>query len=235
MPLRPVTITNQLAWLPRNTGAAAAALQELPARYEAYLKLLPPLGIDRDVPIADYSFARRTVAELNARAAFWNTYGIVQGQPMASHLQQISYQQVAATLGLPYNADFDAATIRRAYGGHWPPHLGISPLFMEAFAHRLAQILGPATAVYFFGSQEEGGTRWDSEGFPIDWLEMGTLADLQEVYRRDGAFPTYVFATDRSWCLYQTELTEWLALGCTTELAAALLAQADVETFRLPA
>jgi hypothetical protein len=235
MPLRPVTITTQLTWLPGNAGVAAAGLPELPDRYEAHLKLLPPLGIDRSVPIADYSFARHTVAALNARAAFWNTYGIVQGQPTASRLQRISYQEVAGTLGLPYNVDFDAAAISRAYGGQWPPHLGSSPLLIEAFAQRLAQIVGSTSVVYFYGSQEEGRARWDSDGFPADWLEMGTLADLPEIYRRNDAFPTYVFAADHSWCLYQTELTEWLALGCTADLANVLLAQAELEAFRLPA
>ena len=79
MPFHYVTITDQLTWLPDHAGSAAPTVPGLPAGYEAYLKLLPPLGIDRSVPIAEYSFARGSVAELNARVAFWNKHGIVQG------------------------------------------------------------------------------------------------------------------------------------------------------------
>ena len=154
MPFHYVTITDQLDWLPEHAGTATAP--GLPAGYGAYLKLLPPLGIDRSVPIAEYSFACGSVAELNARVAFWNKYGIVQGQPAASHLQPITHQELATSLGLPYNVEFDSAAISRAYGGHWPPYLGSSSLFTAAFAQRLTQAMGPATEAYFYGSQEEG-------------------------------------------------------------------------------
>jgi hypothetical protein len=233
MPLSRVAIASQLAWLPENASGAAAAWPGVPAGYGAYLKLLLPLGIDSSVPIAGYSFACSTVAALNARAAFWNNYGIVAGQPTASRLQPITHREVAATLGLPYDADFGRAAISRAYGGHWPPHLGSSALLTEAFAQQLAQLLGPATGAYFYGSPEEGNYSWDASGSPVSWLEMGTLADLPAVYRRDGAFPTYVFAADHSWCLYQAEDEEWLAFGGTVDLADVLLAQQDLETFRL--
>jgi hypothetical protein len=233
MSLQRVVITDQLTWLPSHAGMAASASAGLSTFYESYLKLLPPLGIDRNVPIADYSFARGSAAELNARAAFWDKYGIVLGQPAASQLQRISYQEVAAMLGLPYNAEFDNVAISRAYGGHWPPHLGSSPLLTEGFAHLIAQLIGPAAAVYFYGSQEEGSYEWDGDGFPTDWLEVGTLADLPAVYQRAGAFPTYVFAADHSWCLYQAEAVEWLALGCTTALATTLLANSSLEAFLL--
>ncbi len=233
MPAHAVPITDQLAWLPAHTGIAAKILPALPAGYEAYLKLLPPLGIDRSIPVTEYSFACRTVAELNARAAFWNEYEIVQGQPTASRLQRISYQEIATSLGLRYDADFGNAAISRAYGGQWPPHLGSSPLLMEAFAQQLALLIGATTAAYFYGSQDEGNSDWGSDGLPADWLAMGPLADLPKVYRRDSTFPTYVFAADHSWCLYQAESVEWLALGCTTSLADGLLRQADVEAFRL--
>jgi len=232
MLLSRVAITSQLAWLPEN-ASGAAALPGLPAGYGACLKLLLPLGIDASVPIADYSFARSTVAELNARAAFWNKYGIMAGQPTAGRLQPITHREVAATLDLPYDADFGRAAISQAYGGHWPPHLGSSPLLTEAFAQQLAQLLGPATEAYFYGSQTEGNYAWDDNGFPSSWLEMGTLADLPAVYRRDEAFPTYVFATDHSWCLYQAEDEDWLAFGGPTDLADVLLAQQDLEAFRL--
>jgi len=233
MPLHHVTITDQLARLPDHAGTAAAAVPGLPAGYAAYLKLLPPLGIDRSVPIAEYSFARGSVAELNARVAFWDTYGIVQGQPAASRLQSITHQEVAASLGLAYGADFDSAAISQAYGGHWPPHLGSAPLFTEAFAQRLTQAIGPATEAYFYGSQEEGNGSWDSAGLCADWLALGTLADLPEIYREDGAFPAYVFAADHSWCFYQAELVDWLAFGGPAELANAMLTHSGMEGFRL--
>lgn len=228
-----VAITNQLAWLPGDIGTAPTALSGLPTDYEAYLKLLLPLGIDSSVPIADYSFACSTVAALNARAAFWNNYGIVAGQPTAGRLQPITHREVAATLNLPYDANFGQAAISRAYGGHWPPHLGRSSVLTEAFAQQLAHLLGVATEVYFYGLLDEGNYDWDASGLPISWLEMGTLADLPAVYRRDGIFPTYVFAADHSWCLYQAEDEEWLAFGGTTDLANALLTQHDLEALRL--
>ena len=233
MSLQRVPITDQLAWLPDDTAATPAALAGLPTGYEVYLKLLLPLGIDRSVPIAEYSFACGTVAELNARAAFWNKYGIVLGQPAASCLQPITHRAVAASLGLPYDANSGGAAISRAYGGHWPPHLGSSSLLNEAFVQQLAQLLGPATETYFYGSWEEGNYDWDDNGLPISWLEAGTLADLPEVYRRDDAFPTYTFAADHSWCLYQAENEDWLAFGGTADLANRLLAQQDLEAFRL--
>lgn len=232
MSLQRVAITNQLAWLPGNAGVAAV-LPGLPVGYEAYLKLLLPLGIDRDVPIADYSFARSTVAELSARAAFWNKHGIVVGQPMASRLQPITHREVAATLGLPYDVGFSRAAISQAYGGHWPPHLGSSSLLTEAFACQLTQLLGAAAEVYFYGSHKEGNYAWDDSGLPNNWLELGTLADLLAVYQRDGVFPTYVFAADHSWCLYQAEDEDWLAFGGTTSLAHMLLVYQELEAFRL--
>ena len=233
MPFHYVTITDQLAWLPDHTGTAAATVPGLPAGYRAYLKLLPPLGIDRSVPITEYSFACGSVAELNARAAFWTKYGIVQGQPAASRLQPITHQEIAASLGLAYGIDFDSAAISRAYGGHWPPYLGSSSLFTAAFAQRLTQVMGPATEAYFYGSQEEGNGIWDSDGCPADWLALGTLADLPEIYREDSAFPTYVFAADHSWCFYQAELVDWLAFGGPAEVANVLLASPGMEGFRL--
>lgn len=185
------------------------------------------------MPIAEYSFACGSVAELNARAAFWTKYGIVQGQPAASRLQPITHQKLATLLGLPYNVEFDSVAISWAYGGHWPPHLGSSQLFAEAFARQLAQAIGPATEVYFYGSQEEGNGLCDRDGFLADWLALGTLADLPEIYREDSAFPTYVFAADHSWCFYQAELVDWLAFGGPAEVANVLLASPGMEGFRL--
>ena len=234
MPLSQVAITSQLAWLPENTSGAAA-LSGLPAGCGTYLKLLLPLGVDTSVPLADYSFACSTVAELNTRAAFWNKYGIVKGQPKTSRLRPITNRAIAAMLGLPYDAAFSSAVISQAYGGHWPPHLSSSSLLTEGFAQQLAQLMGPATETYFYGSPEEGNADWDASGLLVSWLAIGTLADLPAVYRRDGVFPTYVFAADHSWCLYQAEDEDWLAFGGPTDLADVLLAQQDLAAFRLTA
>ncbi|WP_460585743.1 hypothetical protein [Hymenobacter arcticus] len=231
MSLQTVPITDQLAWLPQTPATAAPAAPGLPPGYAAYLKLLPPLGIDLSVPIAEYSFAQRTVAELNARAAFWKKYGIVQGQPSANRLETITYREVAAALDLVFDAQFSGADIARAYGG-WPPHLGSSPALEAAFVQQLIQALGSATAVYFYGSAEEGNGYRSSDGFPADWLTYGLLADLPEVREESGGLPTYFFAADHSWCFYQGESAD-LVVGCAAPLAQALLAQAGLEALPL--
>lgn len=231
MRLQSVAITDQLTWLPQTPVAAAPSAPGLPPGYAVYLKLLPPLGIDRNVPIAEYSFAQRTVNDLNARAAFWNKYGIVQGQPSANRLETITYREVAASLGLVFDAQFSSADIARAYGG-WPPHLGSSPALEATFIQRIIQVLGPATTTYFYGSEEEGNVYWGDDGFPTDWLMCGLLADLPEVHEQSGRIPTYFFAADHSWCFYQGESTD-LIVGCTAPLAQALLARAELEALRL--
>ena len=225
-----IAITNQLSWLPASAAPAAVGL---PPGYAAYLKVLPPLGIDRSVPIAAYSFAQKTVAELHARVAFWNKYGIVRGQPAANQLAAITYREVAASLGLLYDAQFDSDAIARAYGG-WPPHLGSSPALRAAFVQQLVQAFGATTPAYFYGIAEEGNGEWDKDGFPVDWLKQGRLADLPAVVGEDGLLPTYFFAADHSWCCYQGELAD-LVVGCAAPLARVLLAQPGLEVVPLAA
>jgi hypothetical protein len=231
MTLRTLPITDQLGWLPTHSQQAAAACSALPSGYDVYLKLLSPLGIDSSVPIAAYSFAKRTSADLNARAAFWDTYHIQRGQPDPARLQPITYREVSAQLDLAYAATLDSAAIRRHYG-EWPPNLGSSAALEEAFVGQLVQLLGSQQPAYLYGSAEQGNGVWDAEGFRQDWLAQGQVADLVTVYQQQGQLPTYCFALDHSWCLYQGE-EEWVALGCTSPLAHAFLEEATIEAFRL--
>ena len=228
MPLSSIPIVAQLNWLPINLQEAPSALPGLPLGYDAYIKVLPPLGIDPDIPIASYSFAKRTIAELNARAAFWDKYGIQQGQPDATRLKRTSYGEVGATIGLAYTAALDSSAIQRFYG-EWPPHLGSSSAFEKVFIQQLVQLLGPESPAYFYGSIEEGTYHWDEHGFPQDWLEQGSVADLLLVYQRDNKLPTYLFPADHSWCFYQGETMDWVAIGCSASLAQALLNHPDLE------
>jgi len=233
MSLHLVSITEQLDWLSINRKNAAKNLFGLPLVFDAYLKILLPLGIDHSIPIATYSFAKRTVADLNFRAAFWNQHDIINGQPSPEHLESITYREVADILGLKYNSEFDSNSIRRFYG-EWPPHLGSSPALNEAFVQQLAQALGPESDAYFYGSVDEGNYDWDEDGFPTDWLELGTAGDLLEVYRRDGQLPTYTFVTNHTWCLYQAESTDSVVIGCATHVAQILLTNPELEVLPSP-
>jgi hypothetical protein len=231
MTLQALPLTDQLSWLPTHPQQAAAACARLPSGYEAYLKLLSPLGIDPSVPIAAYSFAKRTLADLNARAAFWDTYHIQQGQPEPARLRPITYREVSARLGLAYEATLDSAAIQRYYG-EWPPHLGSSAALTEAFVRQLVHLLGPQQPAYLYGSADEGNGVWDAEGFRQDWFAQGHVLDLVTVFQQQGQLPTYCFAADHAWCLYQGEV-DWLVLGCAAPLAQALLQEPTIEAFRL--
>lgn len=233
MSLRPIAITGQLDWLTISRENSAHNLFGLPQIFEAYLKVLLPLGIDPSIPIADYSFAKRTVADLNIRAAFWNQHGIVNGQPNPLRLKGITYREVADALGLEYDAEFDSNSISRFYG-EWPPHLGSSATLNEAFVQQLAYTLGPESDAYFYGSTDAGNYDWDKDGFPTDWLESGTVGDSLEVYRRDGQLPTYTFANNHAWCLYQSESIDSLVIGCAAHMAQALLTNPKLEVLPLP-
>jgi len=229
MSRRPVSDTSPLDWLP--LADDVPAVSGLPLGFAAYLKLLPVLGIDRSVPVVGYSFAARTVEQLNARAAFWNHHGLVEGQPSPDRLTPITYRQVAAELGVAYTPAFGNEAIQRAYGG-WPPHLGSSRALEVAFALQLVAVLGPQTDAYFFGAVAEGNDRWDAQGFPADWLEQGPAGDVVDLYQQERRWPTYLFAADRAWCLYQGENQE-LALGCSLAMAQALQTDPTLETWPL--
>lgn len=225
----PVSDRSPLDWLPLSDDVPAVS--GLPLGFAAYLKLLPPLGIDRSIPVATYSFKARTVEQLNARAAFWNQHGIVAGQPASERLTPITYRQVAAEMGLAFTSEFGNAAIHRAYGG-WPPHLGSSLALEVAFAQQLVAVLGPQTDTYFFGSVNEGNYRWEAPDQPVDWLEQGQAGNVVDLYQQERQWPTYTFATDRAWCLYQGEDQE-LALGCSLVLAQQLQAHPMLESWPL--
>lgn len=231
MTLRTLPITDQLGWLPIYPQQAAAACPALPSGYDMYLKLLSPLGVDPSVPIASYSFATRTTADLNTRATFWDTHHIQRGRPDPTRLQPTTYYDVSTQLGLAYDAALDSEAIRRYYG-EWPPHLGSNAALEEAFVQQLIQVLGPQQPAYFYGAADEGNGSWDAAGFPQDWLAQGQVAELLTLYQQQGQLPTYCFAPDHTWCLYQGE-GEWIALGCAALLAQAFLAAATLEVFRL--
>jgi hypothetical protein len=231
MTLQALSITDQLSWLPTQPQQAATACPALPSGYDAYLKLLLPLGIDPSVPIASYSFAKRTIVDLTARAAFWDTYHIQRGQPDPTRLRPITYREVSTRLGVVYDAAFDSEAIRRHYG-EWPPHLGTCVALEEDFVRQLVHILGPQQPAYLYGSADEGNGVWDAAGFRQDWLGQGHVADLVTVYQQQGQLPTCCFAPDHTWCLYQGEV-EWVALGCAASVAHAFLAEATIEAFRL--
>lgn len=222
-----VSDLSPLDWLP--LASEVPAVSGLPLGFAAYLKLLPPLGIDRSVPVATYSFKARTVEQLNARAAFWTTYGIVGGQPAPDRLTPITYRQVAAELGVAYTPAFGNEAISRADGG-WPPHLGSSLALEVAFAQQLIAVLGPQTDTYFFGSVGEGNYRWDAQDMPTDWLEQGQAGDVVDLYQQERRWPTYTFAADRAWCLYQGEDQE-LALDCSLATAQQLQTHPTLEAW----
>jgi len=226
---RLVPDTSPLDWLPLANDAPALA--GLPLGFAAYLKLLPPLGIDRSVPVVEYSFAARTVAQLNARAVFWDRHGIVEGQPVPDRLAPITYRQVATELGVDYAPAFGNEAIHDAYGG-WPPHLGSSLALEVAFAQQLVAVLGPQTDTYFFSSVDEGNYRWDAQDLPTDWLEQGLAGDVVGLYQQERRWPTYTFAANRAWCLYQGEDQE-LALGCSQAVAQQLQTHPTFETWSL--
>ena len=219
-----------LAWLPLSNDTPNVS--GLPLGFAAYQRLLPALGIDRSIPLDAYSFAARTVDQLNARATFWTVHGIQHGQPAPGRLTPITYRQVAAELGMPFTPAFGNEAIRRAHGD-WPPHLGSSLGLEVALAQHLVDVLGPQLDTYFYGSVAEGAYRWGAEGMPTDWLEQGRAQDVVDLYRQERRWPTYTFAADHTWCLYQGEEPEWLALGCSAEMAQTLRTQTAVESLPL--
>jgi hypothetical protein len=228
--LQEVAITNQLDWLATVPGSEGQR-HGLPKGFDKYLKVLLPLGIDRAVPIEQYSFRSNSIEAMNARAAFWNQYSIVQGQPLPERLERITYREVAKALDIPYDARFSAASISNAYGG-WPPNLGTSDGLNEEFIQTISEVIGPATPTYYCGTVESGSYHWVDE-FPADWLERGVLADLLQVYQRDTQFPEYIFGSRHTWCINHPEDADWVVIGCSSVVAVALVTCAKLECFVL--
>lgn len=234
MSLQSVTITDQVDWLATPAPGPDSPLQDaLPSGFAAYLKILTPLGIDRRIPLADYSFSTRSIEALNNRVKFWNTYQIVGGRPMPENLEPISYREVAASLGVTYDAAFDDSTIFRHYNGHWPPNLGSSKSLEMAFIQELLAVLGATTPTYFHGTIDDGNYRFTDDNDVVDWLDLGVAADLSYIMQRDPDYPSYAFAADHSWCLRHPEDAGWLLLGCSEQLRSTLRARPALEFFDL--
>ncbi|MCB2409063.1 hypothetical protein [Hymenobacter lucidus] len=234
MSLQSVTITDQVDWLATPTLGPDSSLREaLPRGFAAYLKILTPLGIDRRIPLADYSFSTQSIEALNNRVNFWNTYQIVGGRPAPENLTPISYREIAASLDVAYDASFDVGAIRHQYNGHWPPNLGYNDVLEAAFIQELVAALGASTPTYFYGSLDDGNYRFTTGNDLTDWLELGVVADLGPVFQRDLDYPSYAFAADHSWCLRHPEDAGWLLLGCSESVRNVLHAQPSLEFFDL--
>lgn len=228
--LQEVVITDQLDWLklhPATPGQGHA----LPTGFGAYLKLLLPVGIDHSIPLEEYSPKRSTVAEMKARAAFWRKYGIGDPLKTDTKLIHIKYSELAKIWSVPYDKDFTPERIIKAYG-EWPLNLRKSGKLNEQFIQFLTQALGSSTPTYFSGTVDNGDYHL-MNGFPADWLELGTAADLTQVYQRDGQFPGKVFDKKHSWCLSHTEFTDYLVLGCPVAIAHKLDRHPTIEGFYL--
>ncbi|TGE27995.1 hypothetical protein [Hymenobacter metallicola] len=234
MGLQSVTIKHQVDWLSASTLRHESPLKEaLPPGFAVYLKILTPLGIDRRIPLADYSFSTRSIEALNNRVNFWNTYQIVGGFPAPENLEPITYHEIATSLGVPYNASFDTAAIRQQYNGHWPPNLGSSNALEAAFVQELVAVQGATTPTYFYGTIDDGNYRFTDDNDVVDWLELGIAADLSPIMQRDPDYPSYVFAADHSWCLRHPEDAGWLLLVCSKQLYNAIYTHSTLEYFNL--
>jgi hypothetical protein len=68
---------------------------------------------------------------------------------------------------------------------------------------QLVHLLGPQQPAYLCGSADEGNGVWEAEGFRQDWFAQGQVLDLVTVFQQQGQLPTYCFAPDHAWYLYQ--------------------------------
>jgi hypothetical protein len=152
--LQEVVIIDQLNWLKLHPVTSGQG-HGLPIGFEAYLKLLLPIGIDRSIPLEEYSPKRSTVAEMNARAAFWRKYDIDGSSKTDDKLIPIKYSQLAKIWSIPYDKDSTPERIIKAYG-EWPPNLRESSKLNEHFIQLLTQALGSSTPTYFSGTVDNG-------------------------------------------------------------------------------
>lgn len=228
--LQEVAITDQLNWLKQGPFTSGQG-HWLPDGFDAYLKLLLPVGIDYSIPLEEYSPKRSTVAEMNARAAFWRKYDIGGPSSTADKLTPIKYSELAKIWDVPYDKDFTSGKIIKACG-EWPPNLRESNKLTEQFIQVVTQIVGPSTPTYFSGTIENGDYHWVND-LPTDWIELGIAADLVQVYQRDGQFPGDVFDTKHTWCLSYMEFTDYLILGCSAAIAQEISNHPEIESFRL--
>ncbi|MDJ0367749.1 hypothetical protein QMK33_21600 [Hymenobacter sp. H14-R3] len=228
--MQEVVIINQLDWL-KNNACTLGRGHCLPAGFDSYLKLLLPIGIDHSISLAEYSPRRGTVAEMNARAAFWRKYDI--GGPSASDdkLTSVKYSELAEIWNVPYNKDFTPDKIAKACG-EWPPNLRESNKLNKHFIALIIHVLGSTTPTYFSGTIENGEYQW-AAGFPTDWLARGTTADLAQVHQRNGQFPSNMFDSECTWCLHHAEFADYLILACSTVIAHEIAGNSEVELFYL--
>jgi hypothetical protein len=138
---------------------------------------------------------------------------------------------LAKIWGVPYDKNFTPERITKSYG-EWPPNLRESGELNKQFIQLPTQALGSSTPTYFSGTVDNGDYHW-VDGFPADWLELGTAADLAHIYQRDGQFAGNVFDTEHTWCLSHTEFTDYLVLGCPAAVAHELSSHPEVESFYL--
>ncbi len=113
--LQEVAITNQLDWL-KYIPSIPRQGHCLPDGFDAYLKLLLPVGIDHSIPLEEYSPKRSTVTEMNARAAFWRKYDISGPSETDDKLTPIRYAELAKIWNVPYDKDFTSESIVKACG-----------------------------------------------------------------------------------------------------------------------
>ena len=228
--LQEIAITDQLDWLKHGPFTSGQG-HWLPNGFDAYLKLLLPVGIDYSIPLEEYSPKRSTIAEINARAAFWRKYDIDGPSATDDKLTPIKYSELARIWNIPYDKEFTSEKIIKACG-EWPPNLRESTKLNEQLIQLLSQVLGPLTLTYFSGTIENGDYHW-VDGLPADWLELGTAVDLLQVYQRDKQLPGDVFDIKHTWCLTHMEFTDYLILGCPAATAHELSSHPEIESFYL--
>lgn len=168
---------------------------------------------------------------MNARAAFWRKYDI--GGPSATDdkLNLIKHSELAKIWDIPYDKDFTPEKIIKACG-EWPPNLRQSAKLNKRFVQLIIEVLGQSTPAYFSGTVENGAYHW-VDGVPTDWLELGTIADLAQVYQRDGQFPSNIFDINHTWCLSHMGFTDDLVLSCPIAIAHELSKHSELESFLL--
>ncbi|GAB3636783.1 hypothetical protein GCM10027422_23730 [Hymenobacter arcticus] len=156
--LQEVVIITQLDWLQLRSCAPGQS-HRLPNCFNSYLKLLLPIRIDHNIPLAEHSSRRSTTPEVNARAAFWRKYDI--GGPSATDdkLTPVKDSELAKVRNVPYNKDFTTENIAKKCS-EWPPNLRESKELTEHFIQLLTQALSLITPTYFAGTVENGDYHW---------------------------------------------------------------------------
>ena len=196
--LKRIATLEQLDWVLKG-ARSNSEVHQLPRGFYAYIKILLPIGIDRSMPLQEYPAKGNSIATLNARADFWNRYGICLGHPSPEKLEATTNKEIAKLFGVEYNADFSSSLIAQTFG-EWPPNLGINCVLSSQFIQILIQLLGQHQQVYFAGTIDNGDYQWDNE-MPVDWLEEGVVADLLSIYKRHEIYAQCMFPANHAWFL----------------------------------